>query len=37
VRTLGCMIFVQRVGFVSFGSVVVLRHDCFLFSLLMVG
>ena len=37
VRTLGGVVFVQRVGFVAFASVVVLRHDCFLFSLLMIG
>jgi hypothetical protein len=36
VRTLGGVLFVQCVGFVAFGSVVVLRHDCFLFSPLVV-
>jgi hypothetical protein len=37
VRTLGRAVFVERVGFVSFGSVVVLRHDYILFPILMVG
>jgi len=37
VRTLGGVVFMQCVGFVAFASVVVLRHDYFLFSLLLVG
>jgi hypothetical protein len=37
VRTFDSMIFVDRVGFMGFGGVVVLGHGYFLFSVPLVG
>jgi len=37
VRSLGSVVFVEWVGFVAFGSIVVLRHVCFLVSVLCIG
>jgi hypothetical protein len=36
VRALGGVVFFEGVGFVDFGIVAVLRHGCFLFSVLLI-